>query len=85
MAPKMTFSARPVVCVQVSTKKKAAFPKVADDGGFVHRLLQFIIDNKIFPAIRAGFSGGGMYCGYFEAEDAAKIEAWLREQGAECE
>ena len=56
-----------------------------DDKGFVKRLLLFMIDNEIYTAIRGGFSGGGMYCGFHTAEDAAKIEAWLREQGAECE
>lgn len=51
-------------------------------GGLVLRLLRFIGEHELYPC-RGGTSGGGFYCASHYVEDAEKIEAFLREQGAE--
>ena len=84
--PKVTFRAVPVVCVIIKGEKvegvESNLPLGREDGGLVKRFLAFQGEEKIYPALHGGSSGAGQYVGFFTAENAAKIEAWLLEQGA---
>lgn len=78
--PKCTVQITPVVQVHIRGEERRG-GRVADDGGLVHRFLGFMTEQKIYNAVRGGYSGGGGYLGYFTAKDAKKIEIWLRGQG----
>ena len=80
--PKVTFAIKPVVCVTIKGEGEDG-PYVREDGGLVERFLQFKMDNKLFSGIGMGRCGTGDFLGFFAPEDAAKIRAWLQEQGAE--
>ena len=92
--PKVTFTTQPVVCVYIKGEEDNSplregepnLPRCSDDGGLVQRFLKFQMDKRVYPVAKMpSTSGGGVYFGFFTAEDVAKIEAWLLEQGAECE
>ena len=88
--PKITFRTVPVVLVAVRGEKVAKslqdeYPGATfgpNDGGLVERLITFMGDHRIYPHVVGGSSGGGEYHGFFTAENAEKIEVWLREQDA---
>lgn len=58
-------------------------PACPNDGGLVERLLDYMQEAGIHPALRERKTGGGRYYGFFFAEDAEKIKGWLLDQGAE--
>ena len=46
---------------------------------------EFQKEESIYPVSKMpSTSGGGVYFGFFTAEDVVKIETWLLERGAEC-
>lgn len=92
--PKVSFKIKPVVCVFIKGEEDNSplkegepnLPCCPNDGGLIRRLFKFETDEKIFPIAKMPEAfGGGTYFGFFTAEDAAKIEAWLFRQGAERE
>ena len=71
--PRVTFTTKSMVCVHVKCTDRK-----------VRALLRFLEETRIFPLTKMpGACGGGEYFSFFTAEDAARIEAWLIEQGAE--
>lgn len=79
---KVTFSIEPVVFVTILGEQDKRKKDLRKDDGLIGRLLKFQLDNEISPAKPGGYSGRGAYGGFYTAEDAVKIEAWLLEQGA---
>lgn len=79
-------------CVQVTIKgykrpPKTVFkggygmgplPTLPDDGGLVHELQTWLMDQEIY-SIHTPSVGGGQMVAYFEPEDAEKVLAWLAE------
>jgi hypothetical protein len=58
-------------------------PTVHYDGGLIKRLLDWCWTEGIRPMFGSpGINGGGIYCHVHTPEDAEKIAAWLRSQGA---
>jgi len=85
---KVTFKTMPVVFVSVRGEKEdeASLSSGRKDGGLVTRLLSFMVDQNIITAVRGGLiMGGGVFRGFYTAEDAERIEAWLIEQDVERE
>jgi len=80
--PRVTFSARPVVWINIKGESQGGFPSCPDGGGLYGRLLKFLEESGIFTAIRTpGHGGGGSFGHAFLPGDAAKVVAWLKEQG----
>lgn len=48
--------------------------------GLLRRLQDWLDAEKILPVFMSS-SGGGMHCGYYSVGDAARIEAWLKDNG----
>ena len=44
-------------------------------------LYAFMNESEIYPLF-GGISGGGHHVAYYSEQDAGKIKAWLKEQGA---
>lgn len=65
----------PAVQVQLQDTKDT----IADS--MVPRLFKWLMANEIYPVLRGGISGGGLYIGHYTTGDAEKIRAWLLEQG----
>ena len=88
--PKVTFTMTEVVWIKIKGEKVEHTPEAGkpylnicpNDGGLVRRFMDFQEKETIFPVSHLS-CGGGQFEGLFTAEDAAKIEAWLEEQGAE--
>ena len=51
------------------------------DDGLLHRLNEFLHEQEIIPVMVHSRNGCGIHIGYYEAIDAARIQAWLAEQG----
>ena len=91
--PKVTFTSQSVVCIHIKGEKDSSprragepnLPRCRMDGGLVHRFLDFQKEERVFALSMGGRSVVGEYLGFFTAEDAAKIEAWLIEQGGKRE
>ncbi|MEK7551988.1 MAG: hypothetical protein AAB534_01080 [Patescibacteria group bacterium] len=83
--PKVTFETIPGVYVSIRGEQKEAPPyPVYEDGGLVNRFTSFQLKEGVFRVSgTSGSSGPGYYRGFFSAENAKRIEAWLVEQGAE--
>lgn len=79
---KVTFSIEPVICVTILGEKNKRKNDFREDDGLIGRFLEFSLENEIFPTKRNGYCGRGTYIGFYTAEDAVEIEAWLLEQGA---
>ena len=76
----VTFTTLPVVWISIRGERRP-FPQIAEDGGLHQRLAEWLTREQIDPIIRSGSAGGGRsYQGYLP-EDAAKVTAWLKEQG----
>ncbi len=78
---KVTFSLKSVVQIEIKGQTKKGTDVLMDDG-LVHKLIAFLSDEKIFPAVRGGMFGAGRFTGYYSEEDAKKIEQWLIAQKA---
>lgn len=55
---------------------------IRGDVELILRIPEFLAQHHIKPAARGGMSVGGRYVGFFFPNDAKRIEAWLRGQGA---
>lgn len=77
------FSVTPVVWVSIQfTQDTMIHPGTPDAAKSVEwRFHDFLGKERLRPAIPSGHSGGGAYSYAFAAEDAAKIQAWLLENG----
>lgn len=82
---KCTVKLTPVVQILIRGQGKRNGICTLDSGGFISPFCKWLQDNNIYTAVKGGMSGGGVYLGFFTAEDATKIEAWLLEQGVEVE
>lgn len=51
------------------------------DDGLLHDLNEFLHAQEIIPVTVNSRNGCGMFVGYFEAVDAARIQAWLDVRG----
>ncbi|MBP9864224.1 hypothetical protein KBC54_02125 [Patescibacteria group bacterium] len=51
------------------------------DDPLLHRLNEFLHEQGIIPVLVNSRNGCGIHIGYYEAIDAARIQAWLIEQG----
>lgn len=76
---KCTYSAYPVVAIVIEGKPhmKGA-PYYPDDGGLITEFLQWLGEEGIYHLPLGSTCGCGRYRAFFGAEDAAKIEAWLK-------
>lgn len=74
-----TFSITPAVCIRVKGPARKD-PKTNLFDSVPLRLQAFLLTNQILPIVH-GELDKTEYVGFFTAEDAAKIEAWLREEG----
>jgi len=83
VADRHMFSVQPLVRLEIrhSDRKKGSF-SIPDDSVFVGAFYAFCESNAIYTACRGGVGGGGLHIGFYSQEDAAKIAAWLAEQGA---
>lgn len=79
---RVTFSAAHVVQVHVRGEWQAD-RRVRVDDGLVKRLLAYMSEQDIQPALPGGYVKPGGYLGYFEPEDAERLGVWLKEQGVE--
>ena len=75
------FTTRPVIYISIRGQDTGQ-GTYREDGGLVNQFLAFLNKEKITAAVRLGGSGRGKYDGFFVKRDAAKIERWLKEQGA---
>lgn len=81
--PNVVFELTPVVhvCVQGASENRREW--VGQSRELIGKLLQFLIDNEIHAAVSHGSTGNGRFEGFYTAEDAEKIKAWMKEQGVE--
>ena len=91
---KVTFTTQALVWVHIMGEEKHTppqegepnLPECRHDGNLVQKFLEFQRKEQIYPVKGpGGGSGSGEYCGCFTPDDALQVEAWLREQGAECQ
>lgn len=69
------------VCLEVAGRKEA-FPQMPKDtSGILQKLRTFMGENDIFPLINGGLGGPDVLDFYYSAQDAERIETWLKEQG----
>lgn len=81
---RITFDVAPLVWISFRGERVSEDRyRVREDGGFLSRFLRWSEEQKIWPVSGKGcHSGGGSFGGAFEAIDAERVIAWLREQGA---
>lgn len=77
----VTFTTREVVWIHIRGDSRGP-GRTRDDDGLVSRFLKWCLDEKVYSAVHAGHSGGGSYAGAFWPGDAARVRAWLEENGA---
>jgi hypothetical protein len=81
MMSKVKVRIQSVVCVTVEGYRVSKDPRrVLEDDGLVSKMLRFMLDQGIYSAVHCGMSGAGRHVGFYTAEDAEKIETWLRQQ-----
>jgi hypothetical protein len=92
--PRVIFTTQVLVWVHIKgelnytppKESEPNLPECRDVGDLVQKFLEFQVREGIYPVQgTGGSSGGGEYSGFFIRSDALKVEAWLHEQGAECQ
>jgi hypothetical protein len=83
--PRVTFSLQPVVRVAILGEEHydSRHMSYRADGELVARFLKWSARECIYTACRGGTTGSGSHIADYTAEDAARIAAWLREQGVD--
>jgi len=74
----------PVICVEIIGREangKGTLPRAPEDDGLVSEFLMWMLDNHIFGTVRAGYSGGGGYLGFFSPEQLEPIKEWFQTKG----
>lgn len=76
----VTYSALDVICVKIRSTGSRGFTLVSD-GGLGQRFAEWALDQGIY-SIGNGYSGPDGMQGFYPAEHAEKIRAWLAACGA---
>ena len=82
-APRVTFTASPVVWVVIKGEERDEY-ETRDDGGLIGRFMAWMLKERVFQSRAGGGTvGGGVFMGAFAPADAERVIDWLRAEGVD--